>query len=333
MNERKFLRQKDFNLLSEENKLKDLVRLASFAPSSHNTQPWIFRIKGKTIELLPNMKRTLPYSDSQNRELYLSLGAAYKNMTNAAEAYGLTFESEFPVINKEAVGIISFKDLQSKKEDMKTLESLTQRHANRSNFEDKDIPDNFLDKISSFKKDGVTIHLTSDKETKSKISSVVKNATRDAFLDKGFTDELSVWIKPSLKKYRDGMPGYNIGIPLPLSFFMPFAIKYFNLSKMQVKMAEPLLKSTPTFITLATKGDSITNWLKTGEIFEKIFLEAEKNGIKIGIFGAPIEIGDNYKELQKILNTSERPKMFFRLGYSKEVPTFSPRLDIEDIIK
>jgi hypothetical protein len=123
------------------------------------------------------------------------------------------------------------------------------------------------------------------------------------------------------------MPGYNIGVPLPFSLFMPFAIKYLNLSGAQVKMIEPLLNTAPAFVTITTKGDDLSDFLRTGEVFEKIFLEAEKDGIKIGVFGAPIEIGENYKELQKILGTKERPQMFFRMGYSKEVPIMSPRLD------
>lgn len=332
MNKRTFLSQKEFNSLSEENKLKEIIKLASYAPSSHNTQPWLFKVKGKTIELIPNMKRALTKSDPANRELYLSLGAAYENMITAAKAYGLSFESKIATEGTRSAGNITFKELIATKEDTETLKSIVNRHANRSNFENKDIPENFLKKISSLEGDGVKIHITKETDLKNKISEIVKKATKEAFLDKNFTDELSEWIKPGLKKYKDGMPGYNIGIPLPFSLFMPFAIKYINLSGAQVKMTEPMLNTASVFVTLSTKDDNEDNWLRTGRLFEEIFLEAEKQDIKIGAFGAPIEIGDNYKELQKTLNADGRPQLFFRMGYSKDVPIPSPRLDLNDVV-
>lgn len=332
MNKRTYLTQKQFNALSDANKLKEIIKLAAYAPSSHNTQPWLFKIKGKMIELMPNMKRALTKSDPANRELYLSLGAAYENMITAAKAYGLSFESKFATGGTRSAGNITFKDLKATKEDSNILKSLVNRHANRSNFEDKEIPEKFLSKISLLKSDGIKIHIAKEKDLKNKISEVVKKATKEAFLDKNFTDELSEWIKPGLKKYKDGMPGYNIGVPLPFSIFMPFAIKYFNLSGAQVKMAEPMLNTASVFVTLSTKADNETEWLKVGRLFEEIFLEAEREGLKIGAFGAPVEIGENYKDLQKILGTDERPQLFFRMGYSKDIPTPSPRLHLDDIV-
>jgi nitroreductase len=332
MNKRTFLSQKEFNALSDAQKLKEIVRLAAYAPSSHNTQPWLFKIKGKMIELLPNMKRALTKSDPANRELYLSLGAAYENMIKASRAYGLSFEGKFATGGTRCAGNITFKNLWATKEDTETLKSIVNRHANRSNFENREIPEKFLNKISSLKSDGIRIHITKEKELRSKISEVVKKATKEAFLDKNFTDELSEWIKPGLKKYKDGMPGYNIGVPLPISLFMPFAIKYINLSSAQVKMAEPMLNTASVFVTLSTATDNENDWLKVGRLFEEIFLEAEKEGIKIGAFGAPIEIGEHYQDLQKELETEERPQMFFRMGYSKDIPIPSPRLDLDDVV-
>lgn len=57
-------------------KLGALVRYAVRAPSSHNSQPWLFRVVGDTLELRADRGRRLPVVDPEDRELTISCGAA-----------------------------------------------------------------------------------------------------------------------------------------------------------------------------------------------------------------------------------------------------------------
>ncbi|MFN7211793.1 MAG: nitroreductase family protein, partial [Lysobacteraceae bacterium] len=52
--------------------LRDLVALAVYAPSSHNTQPWRFRLAPASIDLLADRTRALPVNDPFDRELVIS---------------------------------------------------------------------------------------------------------------------------------------------------------------------------------------------------------------------------------------------------------------------
>jgi len=61
---------------SSEEKLWFVVRYAILAPSSHNTQPWRFRIHGNVVEVHADFTRALPVVDPENRELIMSCGAA-----------------------------------------------------------------------------------------------------------------------------------------------------------------------------------------------------------------------------------------------------------------
>ena len=38
--------------------ISELVRYATLAPSSHNTQCWKFRIAGRTVSILPDLERS-----------------------------------------------------------------------------------------------------------------------------------------------------------------------------------------------------------------------------------------------------------------------------------
>ena len=47
----------------------------SLAPSTHNTQPWLFRVRGSTLDLYADRSRVQPVVDPDQRELTISCGA------------------------------------------------------------------------------------------------------------------------------------------------------------------------------------------------------------------------------------------------------------------
>lgn len=63
---------------SNVDKLRFLLKYAILAPSSHNTQPWIFRIvNNNSIEVYADRTRALPVVDPEDRELTISCGEPY----------------------------------------------------------------------------------------------------------------------------------------------------------------------------------------------------------------------------------------------------------------
>ena len=55
---------------------RELVRYATLAPSSHNTQCWKFRIEEQAISILPDLTRRRPAVDPDDHHLFVSLGGA-----------------------------------------------------------------------------------------------------------------------------------------------------------------------------------------------------------------------------------------------------------------
>ena len=68
---------------------RELLSHAIQAPSSHNTQPWLFRISAGAIDLFADRTRALPVNDPEDRELTISCGCALMNLRVAAAAEGL----------------------------------------------------------------------------------------------------------------------------------------------------------------------------------------------------------------------------------------------------
>ena len=65
-----------------------ILRAAVQAPSSHNTQPWIFAVTPGVIHLRADRTRGLPVNDPDDRELVMSCGAALFNLRVAAWCTG-----------------------------------------------------------------------------------------------------------------------------------------------------------------------------------------------------------------------------------------------------
>ena len=61
-----------------------LIGAAVLAPSSHNTQPWLFRVRSTRIDLLADRTRALPVNDPYDRELTISCSCALFNLRVAA---------------------------------------------------------------------------------------------------------------------------------------------------------------------------------------------------------------------------------------------------------
>ena len=82
---------------TSEEKLWFTVQYAILAPSSHNTQPWKFRIHGNVVELYADLSRALPVVDPDKRELIMSCGAALFHLRTAIRYFGYGCQVEtFP---------------------------------------------------------------------------------------------------------------------------------------------------------------------------------------------------------------------------------------------
>ncbi len=313
-----------------------LLRFAILAPSSHNTQPWLFRPAGNGIEVFGDGKRMLPASDASHRQFFISIGCTIENIMIAADYYGLSPRLDyFPDIKKPLLAArikLSFPPRPISAGAEHLIFAIPRRHSNREPFSKMPITEDFLARLAKLPDPGATVKFISDSERKQLVAKVVGDATEAAFHDKGFCRELSHWIKPSLRMYHDGMPGYNIGIPWLASFIVPLAIRFAPVAKQQRKMVDTLTAAAPVFGIITSQADDPAGHLAVGRSLERIWLTATLANIKLGFFAAPVEIGDFYRNLQDAANIAERPEAIFRLGYADKIPPPSPRRGVENVL-
>jgi len=68
--------------------LRFLLQYAILAPSTHNTQPWLFKIRGDALVLYADRSRALPVVDPASRALTISCGAALFHLRITLRHFG-----------------------------------------------------------------------------------------------------------------------------------------------------------------------------------------------------------------------------------------------------
>lgn len=315
---------------TEQGKLKFLINFAVLAPSSHNSQPWEFKIKGEdTIQIYLAPTRRLPESDTNDRQLYISLGCAITNIIIAADYYG--YATNLNLLPKpkeqELAAEITFKKGLPKDEASHLIFSIVKRVNNRNKYEKEQPPEKFIQSILQLKTNDVEISTVSNQQQKNEIADAVLAAGEVAMDNKKFREELSHYVKSNLTTAKTGMPGFGLGIPTPPSLLAPLMVRYLNMNRLTHKKDEKLLKEyTPTYVVISTKNDDPLGWLEAGSLYQRIALMATQENIQTAVWAAAIQIGSYYQCIQKVLNTTLRPQVFFRLGYTNRVTAHSPRL-------
>ena len=69
--------------------IRAAVELGSHAPSLHNSQPWRWRLDGRNLLLQADLRRWLPATDADGRDLVVSCGAALHHTRVALAASGV----------------------------------------------------------------------------------------------------------------------------------------------------------------------------------------------------------------------------------------------------
>jgi len=314
-------------------KIEQILEYTRLSPSSHNTQPWAVSVNENTINLFADFSRSLHFSDPDNRELYVSLGTALQNTLYAAEGLGNKYTVKaFPRGDNELVASISING-EAGKPDEEILNAMKNRKSNRNRYDDREISSRISSSWKELVKDlEVELHIIENKKEKSEAGELIAKGTIDAMKNQGFKNELSKWVRNNWTGSHDGMPCYGLNIPTIASFFAPVVLKYFNLGPMQAKQEKELIRSSPVVAVICGENNT-SNWLRAGQAYERVTLDATRNDIKSATMTAAIEIGDYYKELMKILKTKKRPLVMFRLGYCQKEPKETPKRTVSEILK
>jgi hypothetical protein len=317
---------------SLDEKIKFVLGFAILAPSTHNSQPWRFRIEGESCKIFydPNFK--IPEADPLGRDLYISMGCMIENLAIAANYFGIFKDLKIDP-RDEFIGEIFFQQNGQRNNDLEYLIDAIPKRVNvRGLFDAKPLT-GIQAQMLSLNKDGrIKMDFLTDPEKIKKLASVTAEGLRLAYKKSSFRREMSGWMNNNLSAKKTGLPGYSLRMPFLLSFIIPILVRFFDISPRLAKLNYKSMASAPFVCILSSGKSSPDVWLEVGRLAERVMLQLNSQGIRTSIFVASIEVGDLYKKVQEVTGINLVPQFLFCAGYMGDVQGHSPRQGIDKVL-
>ncbi len=326
--------------------LLHLVGWGILAPSTHNTQPWRFRIapsKG-VIDLCLDGRFVLPESDKRGRQSVISIGCALQNVVSAAESYRLRYSFDLlpdmplypaPIVSFRLEGIRESYSLQGDRELLNTMKA---RSMNRNEYDPtKPVPSAVIDWITGTAQSmGLEAQVITDMPTILAISDFQYMADSTVVMKTRFRNELSKFFLVNDSPEGRGMPGTTFSLNDATAFSLKQELGKIgpvNPGKMAgfARSSRNGIRSSSALFVVSAPEDTPRWWLAAGMAFEKAILFAQSNGLSVAVHAGIIEVGLANQMLRLRLKSSGRPTMLFRMGYAKEKMPHAPRLSVDEV--
>ncbi len=313
---------------NHERQSLEMVRFATLAASSHNTQPWMFAISDNTIEIRPDYARALPAVDPHHRELWISLGCALENLLLAGRSFGHLGSVSYPDLRDSILVAL----VPAKPEVDPLLDAIPTRQNTRSLYDGQKIPNSQIDQIEKLRLEpGVQLKLVSDLELL--IDSVHQGNLRQ-FGDSAFVDELLGWLRFNKREAMRSSDGLYVACAG--EFQVPRWI-----GERFVSNANPIdqadsdsrkLRSSAGAVVISSLLDDKISWVRCGQVYQRLALLLTSLRIQSAFLNQPVEIESLRTQLQSALQLGKyRPQLLVRFGYAAVLP-FSLRRRVGKVL-
>lgn len=309
-------------------KARFLLRYAVLAPSSHNTQPWLFTVTDDEVRLFADLDRWLTVADPDKRELYVSLGAALENLSIAAEHFGLDHEVQYlpgsDTTHAATVRLSSGDGSETaENRDSRLFEAIPRRRTNRRRYRERAIPREDLRALQeACVEDDVALQFVADPREMETIAELAARADRRQFADPAYRRELGRWIGRGA--FGDSWLEAKL---------RKLLVSHVNVGLRQARTDSQLIRDAPLVAVVRTKTDGRRAQIRAGQVFERVSILATVLGVQTHPMSALLEVPGLRRELTDLLGRPDRPPQhLFRLGYAESVARPSPRRPPEAVL-
>lgn len=299
--------------------LRELVRCATLAPSSHNTQCWKFRLASQSITIRPDFARRCPVVDPDDHHLFVSLGCAAENLVLAAAAHGFMGH----VQPGEAAVEVVLEPMRPAPSAL--FQAITARQSTRGDFDGQALSAADLARLShAGTGPGVRVLLLTERDRVEQVLELVTQGNGMQLRDPAFIGELKAWIRFSeaeAVRTADGLFSRCSGNPaLPRWLGSPLLDLFLTADAENDKYARQV-RSSAGIAVFASERNHPQQWVEAGRAFERFALQAAAMGVRTAHLNQPVEVPALRRELAQWLGIGGwRPDLVIRFGRGPAMP-------------
>lgn len=320
---------------SDSERLRAALRYAIFAPSGHNTQPWLFRHEGDRALLFADRRRALPVVDPHDRALVISCGAALGMLRAALRHFGHEGEIELlpPGSDPDLLARVGLgASHEATPRDHTRFEAITRRRTTRLRFEPAALPAGLAQEMAETgAADGVILQLIEEPQAKAAIAALVAEGDRAQFADPRFRRELGAWVHSRRAASRDGISGAAFGMPDLLSPVGSLVVRTFDMGEGIAAKDQEIAGGSPALLLVATPGDQPRDWLLAGMAHAEALLAVTAAGLTAAYLNQPVEVDALRPRLRDAAGLAGHPQLLLRLGRGPAIPP-AVRRPLEEVL-
>jgi hypothetical protein len=313
--------------------LSELVRYATLAPSSHNTQCWKFRLEDRAISILPDLSRRCPVVDPDDHHLYVSLGCAAENLIQAAKAQGLWGQFTF---NASGDGVVQIALEPSLTTVTPLFEAIPHRQCTRAEYDGKPLSPEEIKLLETIGKgNGVRVMMLTERAEMETVLDYVVQGNTTQINNNAFMKELKSWIRfndQEAARTGDGLSGRTTGNPSIPRWLGNLLFKLLIRVQPENDKNTRYIRSSAGIAVFVSDVNDKAHWVEVGRCYERFALQATALGIRNAFVNQPVEEASLRPDFARALGLkSGRPDLVVRFGRGPEMPS-SLRRPVEAVI-
>lgn len=325
--------------------LAHILEAAGRAPSAHNTQPWVLRWSGDTLEVSIRQERTLPAIDPAGVDILHSLGAMLENVLLTLAHLG--YEAEYQVSDHTGSGApalsVRWSPSSGASPDPTLYRMMPIRRTSRLPYAQESIPPEVLLAIRAAVKPPCFLHVLTDPVAIERVRQLTAEATVEQLAISAAANELYQWMRFSRhdrRWYRDGLnvacmgwkPWEAVVAKIVLSPKILNVLVRMGLHRALCSDVDKQVPPAPALCLLAVEGEGTIARIEAGRCLQRVWLTAAAHGLVTHPLSAAIDIAATRPRVLGIFGVppGQRHVNLFRLGRSAN-PARSPRLPADEI--
>jgi nitroreductase len=308
--------------------LRPLIETAGLAPSSHNTQPWIFTIREQRIHLLADRTRALPVNDPMDRELTISCGCALFNLRVAAAAAGLRARVEVlpSAIDADLLATVELERAGQTLADAGLLDAVKQRRTYRERFADRAVTSEQQQALmKAALAEGAELHVLGTESQRQAAAKLVAKGDEIQWSNPSWRRELAAWMHP--RRQGDGLP-----MPAAAAPVAQFAVRSFDMGSGVAAKDRELADESPLLAVLSTSGDQPRDWMATGQALQRLLLVGVQLGLQASYLNQPAQVAALRPDLQGIVGRPGYAQLLLRMGVPRKTLQATPRRPVDALV-
>jgi hypothetical protein len=313
--------------------LRTLVRYATLAPSSHNTQCWRFRVQDLGVQIEPDLTSRCPVVDPDDHHVFVSLGCAAENLVQAAAAHGLEAHGAFEPSGAGRY-VVSLTTAPTRKTPL--FDAIPERQSTRGDYDGQALSTGDLRLLEEAGTGpGVRLLLLTERQAMEEALEYVVAGNTAQMNDDKFVRELTAWIRFSRSEAvsaGDGLFSGASGNPnVPRWVGRALMGLFFTVESENDRYARQVRNAAGIAVFIGQQADP-AHWVEVGRCYERFALQATALGVRNAFLNQPVEVGTIRPQFASWLGVpGQRPDLVVRFGRGPKMPA-SLRRPVEAVL-